>query len=88
MDGDIRTQIRKIDERNKRVEADKAWETSWARKAVISLFTYVFAVIVLISIRAPEPYLNAMIPTLGFLLSTMTFGFLKERWIASMYKRR
>jgi hypothetical protein len=83
----IKDEIDKIKERNKRVEADKAWETSLARKVVIVTFTYSLSVIVLISIDAPNPFFNAAIPTLGFLLSTMTFGFIKKWWIQNMYRR-
>lgn len=82
---DARKEIEAIKERNRRVEADKAWETSNARKAVIAGFTYVLAVVILISIQAPEPFFNALIPTAGFLLSTMTFGFLKAWWIRNIY---
>ena len=83
----LEAEVDKIKERNKRVEADKAWETSWARKIVIALFTYALSVVILASIRAPEPFLNAMIPTIGFLLSTATFGFAKGWWIANVYRR-
>ena len=83
----IKDEIDKIKERNKRVEADKAWETSLARKVVIVTFTYSLSVIVLLSIDAPNPFFNAAIPTLGFLLSTMTFGFIKKWWIHNIYRR-
>jgi hypothetical protein len=81
----LRYEIERIKERNRRVEADKAWEMSWARKMLIGGFTYAFATIILVSIRAPEPFLNALIPTLGFLLSTMTFDFMKRWWIERRY---
>ena len=32
--------IEKIEERNKRVELDKAWETSWVRRIGIMILTY------------------------------------------------
>ena len=32
---DLEKEIKKIQERNKRVELDKAWETSWTRKYVL-----------------------------------------------------
>ena len=81
MDEETRREIAAIRERNFRVEADKAWETSGMRKAVIAVFTYGLSVVILFSIGAPQPFLNALIPAFGFLLSTMTFGLLKERWI-------
>ena len=82
----VKEDIERIKERNRRVEADKAWETSISRKVVIVVFTYCLSVMVLLSIDAPEPFFNAIIPTLGFLLSTMTFGFLKKWWIHNIYR--
>jgi hypothetical protein len=32
--------IEEIKKRNERVELDKAWETSWARKFLIAVLTY------------------------------------------------
>ena len=37
--------IQKIEERNKRVELDKSWETSWTRKLCICILTYIIVVI-------------------------------------------
>ena len=81
MPDEIRVEIERIKERNERVEADKAWETSWTRKIVIAAFTYLLAAIILASIGAPAPLINAFIPTLGFVLSTMTFDFIKKQWV-------
>jgi hypothetical protein len=87
MEADVRAEFEKIKERNRRVEADKAWETSWTRKLVIAAFTYVFAVIVLASIKAPSPLFNGLIPAFAFLFSTETFDILKKRWIENRYKK-
>jgi hypothetical protein len=87
MEADVRAEFERIKERNRRVEADKAWETSLARKLVIALFTYIFAAIVLASIGAPSPLLNGLIPAFAFLFSTETFGFLKKWWIENHYKK-
>ena len=43
----IKNELREIKERNKRVELDKAWETSTFRKILVGVLTY--AVIVLFS---------------------------------------
>jgi hypothetical protein len=87
MDGELKDEIARIKERNARVEADKAWETSSARKAVIAVFTYALSVLILISIGAPQPFLNALIPAFGFLLSTMTFQAFKGLWVERFYKK-
>lgn len=75
-----------INERNKRVEADKAWETSWFRVACISILTYIFAVIFLYFIHANNIFLNALIPTVGFFLSTQSLPFIKKWWINKFLK--
>ncbi len=80
---------RKIDSiigRNKRVEADKAWETSKTRKALVLVITYILALFVMWGIGVSDPHLNALIPTLGFYLSTLSIGFFKKLWIKKIYK--
>ena len=77
----LEKEIISINERNKRVEADKAWETSWFRIGCISILTYIFAVIFLYYIRANNVFLNALIPTVGFFLSTQSLPFIKKWWI-------
>ena len=37
---ELEDRIRNIEDRNKRVEADKAWEGSWTRKISIMALTY------------------------------------------------
>ena len=37
MEKNLEKEIESIKKRNKRVELDKAWETSWTRKICISL---------------------------------------------------
>ena len=79
--------IETIKERNKRVERDKAWETSKTRRIIISIMTYIIIVIFLWSINAPRPWLNAIVPTVGFILSTLTLPFFKQLWINHIYKK-
>ena len=42
---ELENEIVKIKERNKKVELDKAWETSWTRKMCIGILTYIVVVI-------------------------------------------
>jgi hypothetical protein len=84
---DIEQELRTIKERNTRVEADKAWETSLFRKLLISAMTYVVASLALYAIGVPDSYLGAVIPTLGFLLSTLTIPAIKKRWIEKYLKQ-
>lgn len=73
--------VEQILERNSRVELDKAWETSKTRRAVIASITYCVATFFMWRIGIDEPYLNALIPTGGYLLSTLSLSFVKKYWL-------
>jgi hypothetical protein len=77
---DVERELEAIKERNQRVEADKAWEQSGVRRLSIAALTYLFAVVWLFSINNDAPFLNAIIPVVGFLLSTLTLTFIKQLW--------
>ena len=77
----IEERLNKIEERNRKVELDKAWETSFIRILSISVITYLAAFFALYSIGANKPYLNAIIPVLGFILSTQSIPIIKKYWI-------
>ena len=70
-----------IEGRNARVEADKAWETSFARRGLLVLFIYLAIGIYFWAISMPYPWLNAIVPAAAFLLSTLTLEYLKKRWL-------
>jgi hypothetical protein len=78
--------IELIEERNKRVEIDKAWETSKTRRIIIAFMTYIIIVIFLMVINVPNPWLIALVPTIGYVLSNLTVPFFKKWWIKSVYK--
>lgn len=82
----IEERIERIEQRNKRVETEKAWETSGTRKICIAACTYVVMVCVMYVLYNETPYTSALIPTLGFLLSTTTFSSIKRVWIAKKLK--
>jgi len=68
---DLKARIRAIEDRNKRVEADKAWEISWIRRLSIAFLTYVVIMIYLLVINNDRPFINAAVPAVGFFLSTL-----------------
>lgn len=78
---DIEKRIAEIEKRNARVEVNKAWETSWVRRVLLILFTYLSVGLYLQAINISNPWLNAIVPSLGFLLSTLTLPFFKRWWI-------
>lgn len=77
----IEKRIKDIEKRNKMVETDKAWGTSCARKIILIIFTYLSIGFYMKAINVFNPWLNAVIPSLGFLLSTLTLPFFKKIWI-------
>lgn len=77
---DIEKRLNAIEERNSRVELDKAWETSWLRRVSLALMTYITVLLFLMTIDNERPAINALVPTGGFLLSTLTLGWLRSTW--------
>ncbi|MBI5072887.1 hypothetical protein HZA99_03645 [Candidatus Woesearchaeota archaeon] len=75
------SELQSIQERNKRVELDKAWETSKTRRAIIAVMTYIIVVFFLWLIHAPNIFLNAIVPVVGFILSTLTLSWCKKKWM-------
>lgn len=78
---ELQKRIDEISERNRRVEADKAWETSIFRIVSVAVITYIIAVAVFYFIGADNIFRNALVPTAGFLLSVQTLPALKYWWI-------
>ncbi|MDP2643099.1 hypothetical protein COY05_04390 [Candidatus Peregrinibacteria bacterium CG_4_10_14_0_2_um_filter_38_24] len=77
----LQKEIDTIKTRNKKVELDKAWETSWTRKLVILILTYIVIVIFFFAANLENPFLNAIVPSIGFFLSTLTITIFKNWWI-------
>ena len=76
----IEERLDKLEARNTRVEADKAWETSLLRRVSILCLTYIVITVTLIIIKNPHPLTNAIIPSIGFILSTLTLSGIKKIW--------
>lgn len=77
----LEEEVRGIRERNSRVEAEKAWETSYFRTGSIMVVTYLIATAALHAIGNDNPLRNALIPVIGYFLSTQSLPFIKQRWI-------
>jgi len=84
----VEKEIELIKQRNKRVEADKAWETSLFRKIIIAIFTYVVIVVFFYFAGLPKPFTNSIVPALAFVLSTLTLPFFKKIWLDYVYKKQ
>lgn len=81
MDKNIEDRLAVIEARNKRVDGDKAWELSWTRRLSIMILTYIVVVVYLRFVVHIDPWVNALVPVIGFLLSTLTVSLLKKRWL-------
>ncbi|MAG22363.1 MAG: hypothetical protein CL943_03620 [Candidatus Diapherotrites archaeon] len=76
-----------LKERNARVETNKAWETSYTRRALLTLFTYMAVGFYFQAINVAQPWLNAIVPAIAFMLSTLTLPFFKKMWAQRIYKK-
>ncbi len=81
----LENRISKIEKRNKKVEKDKAWETSFTRRILLIIFTYLSIALYMLAIGINNPWLNAIVPAAGFLLSTLTLPFFKNLWIRYLH---
>ena len=77
----IEREIKDLKKRNARVELDKKWETSWTRRGIILLLTFIVVLIYNALIRsAASVWLMSMVPVIGFLLSTLSIDFIRKIW--------
>lgn len=81
MEKELQKEIEKIKERNKKVEKDKAWETSLTRKVCIAILTYLVVITYsyLIS-NVSNIFLTSLVPVIGFLLSTLSLKIIRNIW--------
>lgn len=78
---DLAKRISLIESRNKKVELEKEWETSFARKLSITALTYLLLAAYFGLVLKVNPWINAIVPTVGFFLSTLSLSFIKKLWL-------
>ncbi len=78
---ELERRVTQIEQRNVRVEKDKAWETSMTRIVVVSVLTYVVAVLAFWMLGNRQFFLSALVPTAGFILSVQTVPMVKRWWM-------
>ncbi len=74
--------------RNKRVEADKAWETSLTRRGLIAVVTYLVVGFYLHLLNVDHAWLHALVPPMAYVLSTLSLGLVKSFWIEHFYGKK
>lgn len=82
MEDNLLKRVERLEARNKRVEGDKAWEISWARRISIMLLTYLVVAFYLHFVVHISPWVNALVPVIGYCASTLTISLFKKRWVA------
>ena len=77
----VEKEIKEIKERNKRVEKDKEWETSWTRRICIMILTYIVVIIYSYLIRKTNNiFFSSLVPVIGFTLSTLSLRLVRKIW--------
>ena len=78
---DLEKEIEQIKQRNKKVELDKAWETSWTRRICIMILTYIVVIIYSHLIQNTNNIaLSSLVPVIGFTLSTLSLKLIRKIW--------
>lgn len=84
---DLEKEIELIKQRNKRVETEKSWETSWIRKILLGILTYLVISLFFLVAELPNPFINSIVPTLAFILSTLSLSYIKNLWLKYINKK-
>ena len=84
----IEQELENIKKRNKRVELDKSWETSWTRKICIMILTYLIVVTYSYLIKQYDNILlSSLVPVIGFALSTLSLKYIRKIWERKIYSK-
>lgn len=78
---ELEKEIKQIKKRNKDVELNKRWETSFTRKLCIAILTYIVVLTYTFLIdRISNMFLTSLVPVIGFLLSTLSLNLIRKIW--------
>ena len=76
---DLENEINNIKTRNKRVELDKKWETSWTRRICICILTYIVVIIYSYIVRNYDNiFLSSLVPVIRIYLINFILKSYKE----------
>ena len=77
----LEERVNKIEERNKKVELNKSWETSWTRRICIMILTYIVVVFYsYLTNKINNIFLSSLVPVIGFTLSTASLNIIRKLW--------
>ena len=78
---EVKKELEEIKLRNKRVELDKKWETSYTRKICICILTYIVVLIYSNMVnKSNNIFLSSLVPVIGFFLSTLSLKLVRKLW--------
>ena len=78
---ELKKELEEIKLRNKRVELDKKWETSYTRKICICVLTYIVVLIYSNVVnKSNNIFLSSLVPVIGFFLSTLSLRLVRKLW--------
>lgn len=78
---ELKKELEEIKLRNKRVELDKKWETSYTRKICICILTYIVVLIYSNMVnKSNNIFLSSLVPVIGFFLSTLSLRLVRKLW--------
>lgn len=78
---ELKRELEEIKLRNKRVELDKKWETSYTRKICICVLTYIVVLIYSNMVnKSNNIFLSSLVPVIGFFLSTLSLRLMRKLW--------
>ncbi len=79
--------LQEVAERNQRVALQKAWETSKVRIISIVILTYALMCLIFWVLGVNDFASNAIIPTIGYYLSTQSLPAIKAQWLKWQSKK-
>jgi len=84
---EVITEVSKIQKRNEVVSKGKAWEVSYTRRIILMIFTYISVGFYLSVIGISNAWLHAIVPSIAFMLSTLTLPFCMRIWLSFQGRR-
>lgn len=76
----LQYEISQIHERNAQVERNKSWETSRSRLVAVTAITYFTMILIFTALGSSRPFLDAVVPTTGFILSAQSLSIVRKIW--------
>ncbi len=79
--------LKALEESAKQSEPLKAWENSYARRAVIALAVFAFSWFTVESQSGGNPLATAMIPVVGYVLVVLGLPLIRDFWLKKFYMK-